>query len=96
MICPKCNGKGSVYNALGSFYEDCGHCQGTGMVRVEGEPMTEQEYLQTCTTEQLAEWIVHLADQCTISHECNRCESWCDEKRVVEWLKQPHTKGDSE
>ena len=90
MICPKCNGKGSVYNALGSFYEDCGHCQGTGMVSVEGEPMTEQEYLQTCTTEQLAEWIASVVQK-AISIKKNNgivmLESaiWWDE-----WLKQPH------
>lgn len=56
-----------------------------------GMHYTNEQWIKQCTTEQLAEWIVHLADQCTISHECNRCESWCDEKRVVEWLKQPHT-----
>lgn len=55
-----------------------------------GKPITEQEYLQTCNTEQLAEWVVHLADDCTMQHECNLCNSWCDEKRVIEWLKQPH------
>lgn len=58
--------------------------------RVAHKPMTEQEYIQTCNTEQLAEWIVHLADVCTMQHECRLCNSWCDEKRVVEWLKQPH------
>ena len=32
MKCPVCNGKGFVHNALGSFEEDCGHCNGTGKV----------------------------------------------------------------
>ena len=54
------------------------------------EEPTNEEWLRSLDTEQLAEWIVHIADQCTISHECNYCKSWCDEKRVVEWLKQPH------
>lgn len=62
-----------------------------GCDRYKKDTTTNEEYLKSCTTEQLAEWIVHIADQCTISHECNRCESWCDEKRVVEWLKQPHS-----
>ena len=53
-------------------------------------PMTNENWLRSCTTEQLAEWIVHLADDCTMQHECNLCNSWCDEKRVIEWLKQPH------
>ena len=51
---------------------------------------TNEEWLRSCNTEQLAEWIVHLADDCTMQHECDLCNSWCDEKRVMEWLKQPH------
>ena len=89
MKCPKCGGKGKTteYDGLRKFWCDykCEMCNGTG------EVMTEQEYLQTCTTGQLAEWIVHLADDCTMQHECDLCNSWCDEKRVMEWLKQPHT-----
>ena len=54
------------------------------------KPLTNEEWLQTASTEQLAEWIVHIADQCTISHECNMCGLWCDEKQVIEWLKAPH------
>ena len=93
MICPKCNGKGSVYNALGSFYEDCGHCQGTGMVRVEGEPMTEQEYLQTCNTEQLAEALLNIManNEFTLYLLHTEKKSVQEMKdAVVEWLKQPH------
>ena len=99
MICPKCNGKGSVYNALGSFYEDCGHCQGTGMVSVEGEPMTEQEYLQTCNTEQLAKVLLSFCQ-----YPCEICKIECDGgnactynkalNTIVEWLKQPHKVGE--
>ena len=95
-ICKFCNGRGYVYNALGNFYEDCGRCQGTGKVRVEGEPMTEQEYLQTCTTEQLAKAILFFCPS-----PCEICENPCDDggactynkalNTVVEWLKQPHS-----
>ena len=94
MKCPICDGKGSVYNALGDYNEDCGHCQGTGRVRVEGEPMTEQEWIQTADTEQLAEWLRGIYWHC---HEidCEHCNyPWrCMEKGdIVVWLKQPHTK----
>jgi hypothetical protein len=51
---------------------------------------TEEEYIQTCTTEQLAEkltdfsfWLV-----VTIPTEDRREKV---RKRIVEWLKQPHT-----
>lgn len=54
------------------------------------EVLTNEEWLHTLNTEQLAEWITELSDQCTIRHQCELCDGWCDEKRVVEWLKQPH------
>ena len=57
MKCPICNGKGYVYNALGSFNEDCGHCQGTGKVRVEGEPMTNEEWIKSLDTEGLVDYL---------------------------------------
>ena len=94
MKCPKCDGRGYVYNALGSFYEDCGHCQGTGMVRVEGEPMTEQEYLQTCTTEQLADALLAWWFDGANTYSQFGLYKWeIDEAKdkIVEWLKQPHT-----
>jgi len=51
---------------------------------------TEQEWLQTCNTEQLAEWIVS-TNRCKTDHLCSVCrQKWCDKKFVVEWLKQPH------
>ena len=55
-----------------------------------GKPMTEQEYIQTCNTEQLAEV---LADVALSVHpfmkQKNRFELL--KKQFYEWLKQPHT-----
>ena len=56
------------------------------------KPMTEQQYIQTCTTEELAEWIKgHM--------NCNFCPMRlkCEDMRtcmehIKSWLKQPHTK----
>lgn len=85
--CPVCGGSGKIteYDGLRKFWCDykCDVCNGKGVV----EPITEQEYLQTCTTEQLARIIYELM--------------WHKEKypelcvypvvdSVVEWLKQPH------
>ena len=62
------------------------------------ELLTEQEYLQTANTEQLADVLYNFFMTRTLCHicpkivdkECEWCESWCDKKLVVEWLKQPH------
>ena len=44
------------------------------------QPMTEQEYIQTCNTEQLAELLLrfYYQDYCMNT-----------KRRVIEWLKQP-------
>ena len=87
-ICKACGGSGRtqmVTLVKGADFP-CIECNGTGEVE-----QTNEEWLRTATTEQLAEWIVGMSTICTINHECDRCDSWCDEKKVVEWLKQPHT-----
>ena len=57
-------------------------------------PMTEQEYLQTCTTEQLAESLLNIManNEFTLYLLHTEKKSVQDIKgAVVEWLKQPHT-----
>ena len=100
MICPKCGGKGKTteYDGLRKFWCDykCEVCNGTG------EVMTEQEYLQSCNTEQLAEYLASTFDLCGAGcHHCflaNVCltkakngNCLTQEQMIVEWLKQPHT-----
>ena len=92
MKCPMCDGKGirceESDNGIGYISCECYHCNGTGEIE-----QTEQEYIQTCNTEQLAEWLRGVYWHC---HEidCKHCNyPWrCMEKGdIVEWLKQPHT-----
>ena len=90
MKCPICNGKGYVYNALGSFNEDCGHCQGTGKVRVEGEPLTNEEWLRQASTEDVAKWLSKISK---FFHECGKRDVY--PKTMYEedwecWLKEIH------
>ena len=101
MKCPICNGKGYVYNALGSFNEDCGHCQGTGKVRVEGEPMTNEEWFASLPTEEKAKFIFwqHFDVYGKTLYELmvNASRGVSRDKQaevmigaVVEWLKEIH------
>ena len=58
---------------------------------IKAKPMTNEEYLKSCTTEQLAEWISSVVQKAISIKENNgivMLESaiWWDE-----WLKQPHT-----
>lgn len=91
MKCPNCNGV--PYDEVWT----CEVCNGKGIV----EPLTEQEYLQTCTTGQLAEWIFNLLLICSRcgdesqsdKEKIKKCpfgKIGCAKKDWVEWLKQPH------
>jgi hypothetical protein len=107
MKCEECGGTGKVQKwfyertGFGKYEKVCGDvkcewCNGTGEVE-----QTEQEYIQTCNTEQLAEF---LADKCNEVVETVLSDASCDIGDIdnddywyrradfVEWLKQPHTK----
>ena len=69
----------------------CPICGGTGDTKnIIGRKMTEQEYLQTCTTEQLIRFLLwypynvhgYPKPKMSIAEE---------EDAIREWLKQPHT-----
>ena len=64
------------------------------------KPLTEQEYIQTCNTEQLAEWIVsEINERVKIAlHDSELNDGDVDADFYMEdsddwkaWLKQPHT-----
>ena len=67
--------------------EKCEVCNGKGVV----EPLTNEEFIRTASTEELAEFIVGVADHCIMCKECFCEPCWCDEKKVVWWLKELHT-----
>ena len=100
MKCPNCGGKGKYKNGFGKV-GSCYYCLGTGKVNDKGEQVkTEQEWLQTATTEQLAEWILDVSDECfdcgkSDNGDCpfGKAQGVCtciNKDSVVEWLKQPH------
>ena len=73
----------------------CPICGGTGNTKnIIGKPLTEQEYLQTCDTEQLAEALLNIManNEFTLYLLHTEKKSVQEMKdAVVEWLKQPHT-----
>ena len=94
-LCNECWGKGWIKKQGVQF--DCRKCKGTGVI--ENEPMTNEEYLRTCTTEQLAKWIQYVICHCKHCNADNAflCQFYdkvgfvpCVGDGLVEWLKQPH------
>ena len=65
--------------------------------------MTNEEWLHTLNTEQLAEWLANTFDLCGAG--CRKCfiKELCFDEHInktpndliVEWLKQPHKGGES-
>ena len=91
MKCPQCLGSGVMAYPVdyeqGLFDEmNCSMCNGEGTVQ------TNEEWIKSCNTEQLAEWIGNVLDEVcdTSNYNCKNCFKWCNRKKVVEWLKQPH------
>lgn len=94
MKCKHCNGTGRRMeesdNGIGWIPVKCEYCNGTGKVEI-----TEQEYIQTCTTEQLAEVLWEKINGAFNSgYACCNLKQDKDYvgryKRFKEWLKQPH------
>ena len=91
MKCPLCGGKGKYKNGLG-VVRRCYYCLGTGEVNDKCERVkTEQEYLQTCNTEQLAEFL------CDVWYGIDEVINIMSEDGEISkkdamklWLKQPH------
>ena len=84
--CPKCNGRGTVgYFHIDHFVDiECDRCNGSGEVQ-----MTNEEYLKSCTTEQLAEWMALRLNPGILL--ALRMKYHCtDINAVREWLKEKH------
>ena len=71
----------------------CPICGGTGNTKnIIGKPLTEQEYLQSCNTEQLADVFFDYR----YANATPRQKLWmsaseeCIKTDIVEWLKQLH------
>ncbi len=97
--CAFCDGTGEVKQNL---CESCGTICPFDDEHSECEnytPMTNEQYLRTCTTEQLAEWLSEKLDYCQIMWywACDKC-TWSkkhescmnDKEKWVEWLKEKH------
>lgn len=106
MKCEECGGTGKVQKwfyertGFGKCEKVCGDvkcewCNGTGEVE-----QTEQEFIQTCDTEQLAEFINDVSKKCyTCGEGYTAHPAYCPFHKclrgsvygITEWLKQPHT-----
>ena len=83
-------------------YDDCERpwkCDGTMYDCTAYElEQTNEEWMKTLNTEQLAEFIIGERKGCVYADcpngetPCMSCKDGCDIDKLVEWLKQPHIK----
>ena len=97
--CTNCNGTGIV--GEGRLGRICGRCKGIGFVdepRPKKKEPTNEEWLWSATTEQLAEFLNLIIRVGPYENEPK--DFWehvygrggeHGAKSIVEWLKQPHT-----
>ena len=91
-VCPKCNGKGTVgYFHIDHFVDiECERCNGSG--EVSEVEMTNEEYIRSCSTEELADVIAeriinsHTMFEYILHQDNRRKEDLVREIR--EWLKE--------
>ena len=96
MKCPKCKGKAEYFKEVFNdgkrrreILVECDMCHGSGEVE-----MTNEEWLRSATTEQLAESLFNIManNEFTLYLLHTEKKSVQEMKdAVVEWLKQPHT-----
>lgn len=89
MKCPRCKFYNICKGRLNETVENC--------VRFKSVEQTNEEYLRSLNTEQLAEWIADKINDTVYSMsidawagDVDRDEYWQRKSEWVEWLKQPH------
>ena len=82
MKCQRCKGEGKLeYPGFADRYFQCPKCNGTGEVE-----MTNEEYIRTCSTEELAEFITKVI----LSDRRFRMTMVGGVEETKAWLKEKH------
>ena len=89
-ICKTCNGLGKIKLMPFGYVCTCAECKGTGETN---DYMTNEEWLRSATTEQLAEYVLNvwLDGALNVNAEFGLNEAQIEKHKgyIVEWLKQP-------
>ena len=112
MKCKVCGGAGTSNTCVNGTFKPCSFCDGTGeyepfdldveLDKLDNESMTNEEWIKSANTEQLAEFVVKamiLYDNSEMTVlEAIKNAMKNDVKlsnyfmeSLLEWLKQPHT-----
>ena len=111
MKCKICGGTGTSNTCVNGTFKPCTFCDGTGeyepfdadieLDKLDSEPQTNEEWLHSLNTEQLAEWLTNVintnpcgyllfCDECSLNDKCKEDDYPTNTETWVEWLKQPH------
>lgn len=89
MICPKCNGRGTVgYFHIDHFVDiECDRCNGSG--EVSEVQMTNEEWFASLPTEEKARFLDRICYSAWGDRN-SRFKDMADYTDWVEWLKEKH------
>ena len=109
MKCKVCGGTGTSNTCVNGTFKPCTFCDGTGeyepfdadieLDKLDSEPQTNEEWFDSLTTEEKAEWITNKinAKLRMALHDAELYDGDVDEKEYmenedewVEWLKEEH------
>ena len=89
MKCPRCKGEGKLeYPGFADRYFQCPKCNGTGELE-----MTNEEYIRTCSTEELTEFLITVAFEKRFKeriHWRGYANMHSYRTEVRQWLKEKH------
>ena len=89
MLCKYCNGTGEHINDANRM-TTCEFCGGTGVT----EPLTNEEYIRSCSTEELAVLLYKIGFYSNITDDVMNTalmENIPTEEAFELWLKEKHT-----
>ena len=93
MKCENCKGTGRTESPYYPGYFECTYCDGSGVE----EPLTNEEFIRNCSTEELAEFLQKTTMACFVCGMDGLDEKRCPfglecagPKEIMQWLKQKH------
>lgn len=54
------------------------------------KPLTNEEYIRNCSTEELAKFLQSVNKYCDYMHNCKKCPTKCKNGGWIGWLKEIH------
>lgn len=99
MKCKYCDGTGTSNWCVNGCFKPCDYCDGTGEVEDKCggkgvvEPLTNEEWRRTCSTEEFAKFLEDVTNgcyHCGMTDDISQCAFQKHQCNIKEWLKEKY------